>query len=142
MLRLVPLPDVRADLALRELADRSTQHLLLLGEADIHLDHYRSSRVASRLSRKLQSSAMRRLLIAALTLMVLAGSEAPARADATAFIGTATTPANRSARGFAVGAGLVIVAFEFEYASIAETPEEAAPAIKTGMGNLLLQLDR
>ena len=70
---------------------------------------------------------------------MLAAAVRPAHADATAFIGTATTPSNRSARGFAVGAGLVIVGFEFEYARIAETPEDAAPGIKTGMGNVLLQ---
>ena len=49
-------------------------------------------------------------------LVLLAFAAAPARADATAFIGANTTPSNRPVKGFAVGMGLLIVAFEFEYA--------------------------
>jgi opacity protein-like surface antigen len=66
---------------------------------------------------------------------------APARADLTAFIGANTTPNNRQARGVAVGAGLLIVGFEFEYSSTTESddPLARAPALKTGMGNVLLQ---
>ena len=79
---------------------------------------------------------MRRLpLIAALVLV----AAAPAAADATAFIGSSTTPANRTAKGFAVGVSLLIVGFEFEYSSTGESPEHAAPALRTGMGNVLLQ---
>src|SRR5207247_1164131 len=48
-------------------------------------------------------------------------------------------PANRSVRGFAVGAGLIIVAFEFEYANTSEDPDASAPGLKTFMGNGLLQ---
>ena len=38
-----------------------------------------------------------------------------ASADITAFLGTNPTPVNRVTTGFGVGAGLVIVGFEFEY---------------------------
>jgi hypothetical protein len=78
---------------------------------------------------------VRALLVAA----VLLGLASPAFADATAFIGTTTTPANRTARGFALGVGLLVVGFEFEYASTSEEADDAAPGLRTGMGNLLLQ---
>jgi hypothetical protein len=79
---------------------------------------------------------MRQLLI--VVLLVLC-SAAPAFADATVFIGSTMTPANRPAKGLALGVGLVIIGFEFEYASTGETPDEAAPSLRTGMGNVLLQ---
>jgi len=65
---------------------------------------------------------------------------APARADITGFIGANTTPATRQVRGVAVGIGLLIVGFEFEYAFTPDDPEASAPSLKTGMGNVLLQL--
>jgi len=77
----------------------------------------------------------RPLILAAL----LACTATPAFADATLFIGTNATPANRQMKGFAFGIGLLVVAFEFEYATISEEPLDAAPALKTGMGNILLQ---
>ena len=77
-----------------------------------------------------------RLLIFAATILAIAS---PAFADATAFIGNTATPANRPARGFALGVGLLIVGFEFEYADSTEEPDDAAPALRTGMGNVLLQ---
>jgi hypothetical protein len=64
---------------------------------------------------------------------------APALADVTLFIGTTTTPANRQARGFSAGLGLLIVAFEFEYSSTHEDLADVAPSLKTGVGNVLLQ---
>ena len=79
---------------------------------------------------------MRQLLIAVLLLLVPA---TPALADATAFIGGTITPKNRTAKGLAVGVGLLIVGFEFEFSSTGETPEDAAPSLRTGMGNVLLQ---
>jgi opacity protein-like surface antigen len=65
--------------------------------------------------------------------------DAPARADTTAFLGANTTPANRQVRGGALGTGLVIVGFEVEYAFTPDDPAAAAPSLKTGMGNILLQ---
>ena len=79
---------------------------------------------------------MRQLLIVVLLVLF---SAAPAFADATVFIGSTMTPENRPAKGLAIGAGLVIIGFEFEYASTGETPEDAAPSLMTGMGNVLLQ---
>ena len=87
---------------------------------------------------------MNRLLAAALFLAL---TPAPAFADLTAFLGRTTTPEGRGARGFAIGTGLLIVGFEFEYASTdetltidsANTPDNDAPAIKTYMFNGLLQ---
>jgi hypothetical protein len=64
---------------------------------------------------------------------------ATAAADLTAFIGSTTTPQNRFNRGFSVGAGLVIVGFEFEYANTSEEPEDLAPGLRTYMFNGLLQ---
>ena len=77
----------------------------------------------------------RPLILAAL----LACMATPAFADATLFIGTSSTPANRQMKGFAFGIGLLVVAFEFEYANTSEEPLDAAPALRTGMGNILLQ---
>ncbi|MBI4265598.1 MAG: hypothetical protein HY657_14590 [Acidobacteria bacterium] len=64
---------------------------------------------------------------------------APAYADATLFIGSTTTPANRTTKGVALGVGLLVVGFEFEFADTGETLLEAAPSLRTGMGNVLLQ---
>jgi len=63
----------------------------------------------------------------------------PAWADLTAFVGTSTTPSNRMARGFAFGAGLLVVGFEFEYSDTKEDLLEGAPSLRTGMGNVLFQ---
>ena len=63
----------------------------------------------------------------------------PARADVTAFVGANATPANRMSRGLAVGFGLLLVGIEFEYADTADDLSSRAPALKTGMGNVLLQ---
>lgn len=60
-------------------------------------------------------------------------------ADVTAFIGFNPTPTTRPVRGFAGGIGLVIVAFEFEYANTSEDLQELAPGLKTYMVNGLLQ---
>ena len=75
-----------------------------------------------------------RLLAAALLF-----TASPAWADVTAFVGTATAPSNRTTRGFAIGAGLLIVGFEFEYGDTVEDLADAAPSLRTGMGNLLIQ---
>ena len=73
----------------------------------------------------------------ALGLVVLAPSSA--FADATLFLGANTSPANRTAKGFALGAGLLFIGFEFEYSDTTDDLPSRAPALKTGMGNLLLQ---
>ena len=80
-----------------------------------------------------------RLLVAAATLAGCLVHAAPAHADATLFLGITPTPENRATRGFAVGLGLLVVGFEFEYANTVEDLAEAGPALTTGMGNVLLQ---
>src|SRR5690349_3553913 len=74
-----------------------------------------------------------------LALILSVTAAAPARADITAFLGANMTPVNRHVSGLAVGVGLVIVGFEFEYASTTDDPQQGAPSLKTGMGNVLLQ---
>ena len=127
MLRFVPFAHVRTNLGLRELADRAPQQRLLLAQPQIHL---------SATFKPIVSFGMRHLWIAAAARAVVRRA---AFADATAFIGSTTTPANRPTKGVAVGISLVIIGFEFEYASASETPEDAAPGLRTGMGNVLLQ---
>ena len=63
----------------------------------------------------------------------------PAFADLTAFLGSTTTPDARRAAGVALGAGLLVVGFEFEYSATDEDVLAAAPSLKSGMGNLWLQ---
>jgi len=78
-----------------------------------------------------------RVLLAALVMGL--ASARPAYADATLFVGANTSPANRVTRGFAIGAGLLIVGFEFEYADTTDDPTAQAPALRVGTGNLLIQ---
>jgi hypothetical protein len=72
-------------------------------------------------------------------LVVLLVASSRAYADATLFIGANTAPVNRTAKGFAIGAGLLVLGFEFEYSDTTDDVKSAAPSLKTGTGNLLLQ---
>ena len=81
--------------------------------------------------------ALLRLVLAALVLLAL--SPALAHADATLFIGANTSPVNRTAKGAAIGAGLLILGFEFEYSDTTDDVQSRAPSLKTGTGNLLVQ---
>ena len=78
---------------------------------------------------------MKRALICAMVLF----AAAPVWADATVFVGANLTPTNRAVRGGALGAGLLIIGFEGEYAFTPDDPEAAAPSLVTGSGNVLLQ---
>jgi opacity protein-like surface antigen len=86
-----------------------------------------------------------RVLTSGVVAALLLLTAAPAFADITAFLGATMTPSRRPARGLAIGTGLLIVGFEFEYASTDEdlgVPpglENRAPALKTYMFNGLLQ---
>jgi hypothetical protein len=82
---------------------------------------------------------MTRARLSSLVLSMLLLAAVPASADLTAFLGANTTPANRQVRGVAVGAGVLVLGFEFEYASTPDDPDAVAPSLKTGMGNVLLQ---
>ena len=75
----------------------------------------------------------------ALALAALVFVPATAFADFTAFLGVNPTPSSRVVRGVSVGAGLIIVGFEFEYAHTSEDLQEAAPRLRTFMFNGLLQ---
>jgi opacity protein-like surface antigen len=79
-----------------------------------------------------------RVLIA---LLGLASLGVPARADAdlTAFVGVNPTPSKRTVTGVALGVGVLVVGFEFEYANTKADDLHAAPSLKTGMFNLLAQ---
>lgn len=82
----------------------------------------------------------RRSTVAVLVLAAVAVA-APARADLTAFLGYSPTPFSRQARGVAVGFGLLVVGFEFEYSNIPQGVDggTAQPGIQFGMFNGLLQ---
>jgi opacity protein-like surface antigen len=82
---------------------------------------------------------MSRVRASAVALLLVVAYAQPARADITAFIGANTTPANRPVRGLAIGMGLLVVGFEFEYANTSDDPAALAPSLTTGMGNILLQ---
>ena len=79
------------------------------------------------------------LLTSAFCLLFVIGAPAPARADLTGFIGVNPTPVNRGVKGFAMGAGLVIVGFEAEYSDTSEDVVFAGPRLRTFMFNGLLQ---
>jgi hypothetical protein len=91
-------------------------------------------RLASQLSRREKLAS-----VAALTALMCLAQPTPALADITAFIGTNTTPSNRQTGGFAAGAGLLFIGFEFEYSQTSDDLNAGAPSLKTGTGNLLLQ---
>lgn len=76
------------------------------------------------------------LLMVALLLTVLTR---PATADLTGFLGLNTSVDSRAVRGAALGTGLLVLGFEFEYAANDENPLKGAPALTTGMGNVLVQ---
>ena len=132
MLRLIPLAHVRPDLGLGELADAAA--------AAVPAPRSDESPSAFRFYYHGFMRPIARARDRVVIRLALSRAVAPACADATAFIGANTTPSNRTVKGFAVGFGLLIVAFEFEYADHERGSwRPLAPALKTGMGNVLLQ---
>ena len=71
--------------------------------------------------------------------MLVGAFAAPASADLTAFIGFSPTPETHLAKGVAVGAGLVIVGFEFEYSHLDDDTANLVPSLTTVSGNVLVQ---
>lgn len=71
--------------------------------------------------------------------MLVGALATPASADLTAFIGFSPTPETHLAKGLAVGAGLVIVGFEFEYSHLDDDVANLVPSLTTVSGNLLVQ---
>jgi hypothetical protein len=76
-------------------------------------------------------------LLSALVLLLL--TAVPAAADITGFLGVNPTPLKRPVQGIAVGAGLLIAAFEAEYADTSEDVVLGGPRLRTFMFNGLLQ---
>jgi hypothetical protein len=60
-------------------------------------------------------------------------------ADITGFVGTNRTPSNRLVKGFAIGTGLLVAGFEFEYSKTDEDLLAKAPRLRTFMFNGLAQ---
>ncbi len=80
-----------------------------------------------------------RLGILVLALVGLVGLPQSARADLTAFVGVNASPESRPVVGFAGGVGFAILAFEGEYARTSADESTGAPALRTFMGNVLVQ---
>lgn len=74
-----------------------------------------------------------------LTIVFVAASAVPARADITAFLGLSPTPQRHAVKGFAAGLGLLIVGFEFEFSDLSEDTIDSLPGLKTYAGNVLVQ---
>ena len=91
-------------------------------------------------ARSTDNQGMTRITMVVLSAVLLVAAFAtPASADITGFFGVSSTPAKHSGTGFAIGTGLLIVGFEFEYANLAEDKVNSIPGLKTGMANLLVQ---
>src|ERR1044072_9066779 len=93
----------------------------------------------SSIRRALSLHMTRTLLVVLAACCLVSLTPRPAGADLTAFLGTTTTPTNRAVKGIAGGISLVIVGFEFEYASTSEDPASDAPSLKTTSGNVYAQ---
>jgi hypothetical protein len=83
---------------------------------------------------------MRKIVVTSLLAAAIIGlTPRAAAADLTAFYGFNATPSRRSAMGFSLGVGMMIVAFEFEYSRSLEDELDGAPSLTTGMFNGLIQ---
>src|SRR5262245_54339925 len=115
---------MRTNFSLRKLADAAPQELLIRGRAEVHdatrLYYHGSGGFMIRARAAVVSVG------SALLLFLLA---APAAADATLFLGSNTTPEWRKTQGFSVGAGLLLLGFEFEYANTSDDLETVAPTL-------------
>jgi opacity protein-like surface antigen len=87
----------------------------------------------------MHSTRFRSFLVAAVTAATFFAVPAAAAADITAFFGAGNTPAHRAAKGLSMGVTLLVVGFEVEYADISERASDAAPRVRTGMINALVQ---
>ena len=122
---------MRADFGFGKLANRPAQELLLGGRAQVHREkNIMRPRVAP-----IIGSMKRATVTAALVTLILALCPTPASADATFFFGYAPKPSGRPVRGFAVGATMAVVGFEFEYSNTSEKEVPTAPGLKTYMFN-------
>jgi hypothetical protein len=74
-----------------------------------------------------------------LVFLILFGPATAAFADLTAFIGAQVNDDRQAFRGLAVGAGILIVGFEFEFAHAGEDESSGLSSLTSGSGNVLLQ---
>ncbi|MDO8679412.1 MAG: hypothetical protein Q7R30_12725 [Acidobacteriota bacterium] len=77
--------------------------------------------------------------VMALTVLFLAGSARPARADITAFLGLSPTPERHMVKGFSGGLSFLVVGFEFEFSHLGEDELDHLPGLKTYSGNVFAQ---
>jgi opacity protein-like surface antigen len=83
-----------------------------------------------------------------LVTMMLLTTATDAAADLTAFIGAGSSPSSRLTTGASLGAGILIVGFEVEYAQTGADDDcfggsdVCAPSLRTGMINVLAQTPR
>lgn len=77
--------------------------------------------------------------IAIVVVLIIFGPATAAFADLTAFVGAQVNNERQALRGLAVGAGLLIVGFEFEYAHAGEDESSGLSSLTSGSGNILLQ---
>ena len=61
------------------------------------------------------------------------------RPTSPAFSAPTPTPDSRRVKGVALGSGILVLGFEFEYAATTRMSRADAPSLKSGMGNVLLQ---
>ena len=81
-----------------------------------------------------------KMRLAVLALALVAATPSAARADITGFLGRNSAEDNRAlTRGFGFGVSLLVVGFEFEYASSSEDQAEQRPSLRTTSGNVFVQ---
>ena len=77
--------------------------------------------------------------IAIIVFFIVFGPATAAFADLTAFVGAQVNDERQAFRGAAIGVGLLIVGFEFEYAHAGEDESSGLSSLRSGSGNVLLQ---
>ena len=80
----------------------------------------------------------RAVIVLCLAVAGLLGTATPASADVTFFLGYSPTPQSRPVRGFAGGINMVLIGFEFDYATTSADTATGAPSLRTGMLNGLI----
>ena len=87
-----------------------------------------------------QCGTIMKMRLAVLALTLTAAMPSIASADATAFIGRNSGGDDRSVtRGFSLGASMLILGFEFEYANSTEDDNTKRPSLRTTAGNVSVQ---
>jgi hypothetical protein len=82
---------------------------------------------------------MSRRRIVFLVFLIVLGRAPAAFADLTAFVGAQMNDERQAFRGAAIGASILVVGFEFEYAHAGEDESSGLSSLTSGSGNVLLQ---